>query len=223
MDSESQDREAARAFYNRISSAYDLLADADEHAARERSLALLGLHPGESVLEIGFGTGKSLVRLANAVGPTGRVSGMDISEGMKQRADERIKAGAPEAVVDLRVAPAPPLPWPDAHFDAVTLAFTLELFPEGDQRRLLAEIQRVLKPGGRVSVACMATSRPGEAESLLERTYQWMHRHFPHIVDCRPIDAAALFRANGFLVKTEERLTIWTMPVTVVLAVPGKD
>lgn len=221
MQSDTQDQSAARHFYDRISHAYDLLADADEHEARERSLKLLAAKPGEAVLEIGFGTGHSLIALAKAVGPTGKVCGVDISEGMRKVAGERLKKEGVGSAVDLRVAAVPPLPWPDASFDAVTLSFTLELFPPGDIPRVLSEIKRVLKPGGRLSLASMAKVATGESESMLERTYQWMHQHFPHIVDCRPIDAVSLLRKNGFEIKTEERMTIWTMPVTVVLAVPG--
>ncbi|MEO8166149.1 MAG: hypothetical protein ABI619_12210, partial [Betaproteobacteria bacterium] len=49
-------------------------------------------------------------------------------------------------------------------------------------------VRRVLKPGGRFGTVSMATTPPGQTDSLLERTYKWMHEHFPHIVDCQPID-----------------------------------
>ena len=53
----------------------------------------------------------------------------------------------------------------------------------------------------------------------MEKTYQWMHRHFPHIVDCRPIDAVALLQANEFAIEEERRMEIWTMPVAAILAI----
>jgi hypothetical protein len=64
----------------------------------------------------------------------------------------------------------------------------------------------------------MATVKPGDKPSALERTYVWMHRHFPHIVDCRPIDLAALLAGAGFEVVKEIRLDIWLMPIAAVLA-----
>jgi demethylmenaquinone methyltransferase/2-methoxy-6-polyprenyl-1,4-benzoquinol methylase len=64
----------------------------------------------------------------------------------------------------------------------------------------------------------MATVPEGERESLLERSYVWMHRHFPHIVDCRPIDAAGFVESAGLAVQQEERTTIWTMPVSILIA-----
>ena len=78
MPGTSQDLDAARAFYTRISSVYDALADRDEHVARQTGLTLLDAQAGEHVLEIGFGTGSSLMGLATAVGeasqPAARVA-----------------------------------------------------------------------------------------------------------------------------------------------------
>jgi demethylmenaquinone methyltransferase/2-methoxy-6-polyprenyl-1,4-benzoquinol methylase len=99
----------------------------------------------------------------------------------------------------------------------VYTSFTLELFPAADIPVVLAEARRVLKPGGRVGVVSMATVRPGHPTSALERTYVWMHRHFPHLVDCRPIDTEGVVAAAGFRVTAVEDLEIWTMPVRVVV------
>jgi hypothetical protein len=62
----TDDVHLTRKFYDRISNVYDALADANEHTARKKGLALLAVQRGESVLEIGFGTGHSLVALAEA-------------------------------------------------------------------------------------------------------------------------------------------------------------
>jgi demethylmenaquinone methyltransferase/2-methoxy-6-polyprenyl-1,4-benzoquinol methylase len=64
----------------------------------------------------------------------------------------------------------------------------------------------------------MATVRTGEKASALEKTYIWMHRHFPHLVDCRPIDPVTLLKDAGFTIQTEARREIWSMPVAVVVA-----
>ena len=62
------DYHTTRSFYDRLSRYYDALSDASEHSFRERGLALLDLKSGESVLEIGFGTGHALVDMKRAVG-----------------------------------------------------------------------------------------------------------------------------------------------------------
>jgi hypothetical protein len=67
----------------------------------------------------------------------------------------------------------------------------------------------------------MARVRDDEPPSLVERAYVWMHRHFPHIVDCRPIDAAAVVESAGFTVEKRQELKIWTLPVAVVVARKG--
>ena len=115
MPGTSQDLDAARAFYTRISSVYDALADRDEHQARDAGLALLDAQAGEHVLEIGFGTGSSLVGLATAVGASGRVCGLDISPGMKAVAEQQLRSTDASAIVDLRVAAVPPIPSATRH------------------------------------------------------------------------------------------------------------
>jgi demethylmenaquinone methyltransferase/2-methoxy-6-polyprenyl-1,4-benzoquinol methylase len=118
MAQTSQDLEAARTFYTRISAVYDALTDRDEYRARDRGLSLLDARPGECVLEIGFGTGASVVPLAAAVGAAGRVFGIDISPGMKAVAGERVRSAAPVADVSLTLAAVPPIPFADRIFDA---------------------------------------------------------------------------------------------------------
>jgi demethylmenaquinone methyltransferase/2-methoxy-6-polyprenyl-1,4-benzoquinol methylase len=218
-DQNTTHHESNRHFYDRIASAYDLIADANERAARQAGVKALGLKAEEAVLELGFGTGNEVLDLAELVGPEGWVAGIDISSGMLAVANRKLTAAAPKTPIDLRVADARALPFVAAEFDAVYTSFTLELFPEGDIPVVLAEARRVLKPGGRIGVVSMATVRPGHHTSVLERTYVWMHRHFPHLVDCRPIDTEAVVSAAGFRITTVQDLEIWTMPVRVVIGV----
>jgi ubiquinone/menaquinone biosynthesis C-methylase UbiE len=220
VNMERQDVDAARAFYDRVSRVYDALADASEHESRERGLELLAAREGERILEIGFGTGHTLVALSRAVGSAGGVSGIDISEKMAQVAGRRLEQAGLDDRVELHVGAAPPLPWSDSHFDAVTMSFTLELFPDRVIPEILAETRRVLRPEGRLGVVSMAVSPGGESESALTHTFMWLHRHFPHIVDCRPIDAVARVRAAGFDPRQVIELSIWTLPVVALLAVP---
>ncbi|MCA9031746.1 MAG: class I SAM-dependent methyltransferase [Planctomycetaceae bacterium] len=208
----------AQQFYDRISHAYDLIADGGEHVARERGLELLAVQAGESVLEIGYGTGHSIVALAKAVGESGQVKGVDISSGMRDVAQKRVDAEGVQANVELLVGSVPPLPFEDDTFDVVTMSFTLELFPLETIPAVLAECRRVLKPGGRVGVVSMATVAEGDKASMLERTYIWMHTHFPHIVDCQPIPLEELVTKAGFTLSKQERIDLFTMPVSIVVA-----
>lgn len=220
----SEDHHPNKSFYDRISDSYDALADANEHKARETGESLLAVQPGEAVLEIGFGTGNTLLHLAEAAGDRGRVCGIDVSDGMLEVTEDKLAAAGYDDRVELKVGDAVQLPWPDKTFDAVFMSFTLELFPEDELGKVLVECQRVLKPGGRIAVVSMAIVRPdaGESISMLEKTYIWMHRNFPHIVDCRPIDAVGELRHAAFVVAEEQRMSIWGMPVSAVLATNGE-
>jgi len=220
--SDDAHHESNRAFYDRISRAYDFISDASEHEAREAGERMLALAAGEQVLEIGFGTGNSILHLAAAVGSEGRVSGIDVSEGMLGVARKKVAERDLSERVHLQLGDGRHLPYEAGEFDAVFLSFTLELFPESEIPAVLAEVRRVLRDGGRLALVAMAHVTDEQHPSLLERAYVWMHRHFPHIVDCRPIDVESSLSASGFAMSEHRTVEMWTMPVSVALAVkPG--
>jgi ubiquinone/menaquinone biosynthesis C-methylase UbiE len=206
-------------FYDRISSTYDAIADAGEHQARETGERLLAPREGECILEIGYGTGNSILSLAKQVGEGGRVVGLDVSDGMRQVAKHKIDAAGLSARVQLDIGDARQLPYAASEFDAAFMSFTLELFSLEDIPLVLQEIRRVLRPGGRLGVVSMAVVPDGESPSLLERTYVWMHRNFPHIVDCQPIDVHQVLIDAGFSIDAETSMEIWTMPVVAAIAI----
>ena len=210
--------EANGAFYDRISRTYDMIADAGEHTARETGESLLSAQPGETILEIGYGTGHSIVALAKSVAPGGHIFGIDVSSGMKNVAQSRVDHSGLQATVDLALGDARRLPYADSSIDAAFMSFTLELFELEEIPLVLSEVHRVLRPGGRLANVSMATVPEGGHESLLEQTYIWMHRHFPHIVDCRPIDAERLLSDSGFRTLEKKAMAIWTMPVLALVA-----
>lgn len=205
-------------FYDRISHAYDSIADAGEHRAREKGESLLKAAPGEAVLEIGFGTGNALIDFAQQVGETGAIHGIDVSDGMLKVASQKIEKQGLSDRVTLKLGDARELPFDNDTFDAIFTSFTLELFPLENTPGVLAEAKRVLKANGRLGVVSMATVPDGESPSTLEKTYIWMHQHFPHIVDCQPIDVVGYVTSAGFAIEEKEELSIWTMPVRAIVA-----
>ena len=106
-----------RRYYDRISRVYDVLADGSEHAIRDCGIQALALSPGECMLDVGFGTGHGLVRMARATGPT--------------------------------------------------------------------------------------------------------HQHFPHAIDCAPIEVAGVVSVAGFTIETVHAGRIWTLPIKVIVARTG--
>jgi demethylmenaquinone methyltransferase/2-methoxy-6-polyprenyl-1,4-benzoquinol methylase len=201
-----------RRYYDRISRVYDLLANASEQEIRDYGIHALTLAPGERVLEVGFGTGHGLVAIARAVGPTGLATGVDISAGMTAIARERLERHAcPVAQV---IGDARALCFSDCRFHAVFFSFTLERFG-AEISEVMSEARRVLRPDGRVGVVAMDdTLEPGPGSPV----YHWLHQHFPHAVDCAPIDVVGVVEAAGFTVETVRAARIWTLPVKAVVA-----
>jgi arsenite methyltransferase len=109
------------------------------------------LQPGETVLDVGSGGGIDTILAAKRVGPTGRAIGLDIVEAMLDRA----RVNAAEAGVSGRVefvhGEMEQIPLPDASVDVVISNGVLNL--SARKSRALAEIFRVLRPGGRISLA----------------------------------------------------------------------
>ncbi len=209
----SQTREQTRTFYDRISRVYDLLAERSEAPIRRLGLKLFAPVPGETVLEIGFGTGRGLASFARAVGPEGRVYGIDLSEAMLRRAKSCLEREGLAGRAALQCGDAARTPYADATMDAVFMSFTLELFDTPEIRNVLLECSRIMKPEGRIVVVGMSKD---DGEGPLLRIFQWTHRHFPSLMDCRPIYVRRAIEAAGFVVKQATVTRMW-IPVEIVL------
>ncbi|HEX2481574.1 MAG TPA: methyltransferase domain-containing protein [Methylomirabilota bacterium] len=119
-----------------------------ERVFREKVLHLARLEPGESVLDVGCGTGTLAITAKRHVGPPGTVHGMDASPQMIARAGKKARKAGVEVVFKNAVAEA--LPFPDAQFDVVMTTVMLHHLPRNARQQRAAEMRRVLKPGGRV-------------------------------------------------------------------------
>ena len=214
----SRPKSAAKTFYDRLSRRYDLIAGSSERKYRQLGLQALNPQPGEIALEIGYGTGHSLLTLAQAVGPDGRVCGIDISEGMRDVAQGRLEAAGLAQRVELQVGDGADLPYSNDQFDAVFMSFTLELFDTPEIPVVLSNCRRVLHPDGRLALVTMVKS---ERPNLMERIYEWFHARWPAMVDCRPIFARHAVEETGFIIQSQKRLSMWGLPVEIILAYNG--
>lgn len=140
-----------------------------EPAFRDRILDLANLAPGESVLDVGCGTGTLAIRAKQRMGASGSVRGIDASPTMIARA--RRKALKANVAVDFETAAIEALPFPDARFDLVLGTLMLHHLPRVAREQGAREIRRVLKRGGRVVVVDFGASP--ERRTLLGH----FHRH----------------------------------------------
>ena len=144
-----------RAMFDRIAGFYDVMNSVMtaglHHRWRARAADLAALGPGDTALDVACGTGDLAIELARRVGPGGEVIGSDFAEEMLERA----RAKDPGLVWEW--GNALELPYARGRFDAATVGFGARNF--SDLQRGLAEMTRVVKPGGRVVVLEITTPR----------------------------------------------------------------
>jgi ubiquinone/menaquinone biosynthesis C-methylase UbiE len=122
-----------------------------------RAIGLLELTGAERALEIGFGPGVGIGMLVERL-PLGSVAGIDPSQTMLDMASGRNRRALDDGKLDLRLGTVSELPWPDQSFDAACTVNNINLWRS--LRPDLAEVQRVLAPGGRLAIALHAMIVP---------------------------------------------------------------
>lgn len=132
-------------------------------AAEQRRIdALLGLDPGARVLDVACGPGNTTRRLLAALGPDGRITGLDAADTMIDRA----RADTADPRADYVVGDAARMPFDDASFDAVTCLGALYLVE--DAEAVLDELVRVVRPGGTVLVLTSVHRGPDALQPLTD-------------------------------------------------------
>ncbi len=164
--------EQVRAMFDRIARVYDLLNSvmtAGLHQRwRERAAELANVGEGDRVLDVATGTGDFAMALAELVGRSGEVVGCDFSEAMLELAREKAPG------LTFETANALDLPYEDDSFDAATVGFGARNF--SDLARGLAEMTRVVRPGGRVVVLEITTPQRPPLSSFFR---VWFDRIVP--------------------------------------------
>lgn len=132
---------------------------------RQRTATLARIQPGEHVLDVGCGTGTLAMEVQRRVGRAGRVAGVD--PGQEQIASARAKAARRHMPIEFQIGGIEQLPFPDQTFDVVLSTLMMHHVPARLKRQGLAEIARVLKPGGRLVIADF--KRPQERQGQAAR------------------------------------------------------
>lgn len=158
-----------------------------ERAFREKILGLAQLRAGESVLDVGCGTGTLAIAAKQHVGPSRAVYGIDASPEMIARASKKARKAGVEVIFKNGLAEA--LPFPDVRFDVVLTTIMLHHLPRKARQQCACEMRRVLKPGGRVLAVDFGGATPKKGGIFAQ-----LHRHGE--VNLR--DLTALLREAGF-------------------------
>jgi phosphatidylethanolamine/phosphatidyl-N-methylethanolamine N-methyltransferase len=164
--------DAVRNSYARWAPVYDATFGKITHVGRRTAVEYINTRGGD-VLEVGVGTGLSL----ETYGPHLRVTGVDYSPAMLRKARERAARMGLANVAALRRMDARNLGFPDESFDTVAAMHVLSVVPEPE--RVMAEIARVLRPGGQVVITNHFKHERGvwaglaRAAAPLERVLGW--------------------------------------------------
>lgn len=220
----TDNHQATRTNYDRLSRWYDLFSGSSERPARQRGLQMLDIQQGERILEIGCGTGEALPILSSYAGPASPIFGLDLSTGMLRRAKSKLERRA-SSNVKLMQGDSSRLPFTDETFDVIFMSFTLELFPTEEISIILEECRRVLRLGGRLGIVSLLQK---EYPNCMERFYTWAHRRWPAVIDCRPLSMEELIRSKVMDISKIQKMSMWGLAVGILIAskqnhIPGAE
>lgn len=160
---------------------YDLLIQAltlgQSRRFRQRIADVIPIQPGDAVLDVGCGTGDLAFVLAERVGASGSVFGIDASPEMIARAQHKARRRRPSA--DFQVALAQALPFADQRFDQVVSSLAYHHLPGDVKRQALVSIARVLKPGGYLTIVDFFNTEHGKQPHKMSSDpaplFDWLH------------------------------------------------
>jgi demethylmenaquinone methyltransferase/2-methoxy-6-polyprenyl-1,4-benzoquinol methylase len=211
----TRNRKEAESTYNKISRWYDIIEGYWERKAIKLALQKLDAVDGEFVLEIGFGTGHGITAIADSVGNTGKVFGIDLSANMIIRTKLRLINSKLDNRAILHRGDAVLLPFKENSFDAIFMSFALELFDNPDIPKVLNGCFSTLKDKGRI---CVASLTNAGKKSFMRELYIYGHDKFPKLLDCRPIYVKESLIEVGFKILDDSQVSLLGIPVEIVLA-----
>jgi ubiquinone/menaquinone biosynthesis C-methylase UbiE len=150
-------KERVTGIFGRAAQTYDQVGPRFFSRFGRRLTELADVRPGQSVLDVACGRGASLLPAARLVGPRGRVAGVDLAEPMVDQLTQDVSALGLRNV-EVMLMDGEDLRFPDGSFDRVLAGFCLFFFPR--RELALAEMRRVLKPGGRLALSTWGKTDP---------------------------------------------------------------
>jgi demethylmenaquinone methyltransferase/2-methoxy-6-polyprenyl-1,4-benzoquinol methylase len=208
-------REQIQQFYSMVAPAYDGQTARFEAEPKALAVGKLARKPGERLLEVAVGTGGGMLEVMRASGAEG-VVGIDVAPGMLAFTRKRL-AEAGIGPVPLLLADARHLPFKAATFDCLFNSYMLDLIPNADTSKVLAEFRRVLKPGGRIVLANL-TEGEGEDAAFSEGWKERFQANPLQVGGCRPVLTRPFLESEGFVDIVREYRGGQSWPTEVVTA-----
>ena len=181
---------------------------------RNASFNILCPKKGDVILEIGFGQGFSLFSIAECVGNSGKVTGIDISPEMCRIVGSKIRTSGLSDRIDILCQDILKYKFSETEFNAVFVCFSLEYFSHDEISVLLDESYRVLKEDGRLVVAGISNIKGNNVVLL----YEFLHSVFPRIIRSKPIDITKSIEDSKFEIEGKEDYTFLGLPVVLIKA-----
>jgi ubiquinone/menaquinone biosynthesis C-methylase UbiE len=198
--------------YDKLAGIYDIWGALTESRARKRAIELAMIKDGSNILEVAVGTGLAFYEIVKR-NPNGRNLGIDLSKGMLQKAEKRLRKLS-GANYTLDIGTAFHLPMEDGTVDLLMNNYMFDLLIEEDMNRVLIEFKRVLKGGGRLIMINM-TAGERFGSTLYDRIYNL----YPRLMGgCRGITLSGKLADHEFTVKTREYIQQFLFPSEVILA-----
>lgn len=157
------------------------------------AIHLAEIQEGQRVLDVACGTGRATLDLAKAIGTSGQVDALDLSEDMLGQARAKLERAGLSQRVKFKQGNARDLPYPDGTFDILYNGYMFDLIPIVGFLPILREFIRVLKPGGKIVLVNM--SKPDSRKTFYETIYETGAAIMP----CRPVLMSTLLEPAGFI------------------------
>lgn len=198
--------------YDGIAGIYDIWGRLTEARARDRALELAEIQDGQHILEVAVGTGLAFYEIVRH-NPHGHNLGIDLSKGMLEKAEQRLKALG-QANYSLRVGTAFALPLEDESVDILVNNYMFDLIAFEDMERVLAEFKRVLRKGGKLILVNMT-----EGERWGSQIYDRVYSLSPKLMGgCRGVKLSGKLQECGFRVDVREYYQQLLFPSEVIRA-----
>lgn len=172
--------EKIQQMFGAIAPRYDflnrLLSFGIDRRWRTKAVRLLKYREGSRILDVATGTGDVALEIARSTPSSVKITGADFCQEMVKLGEEKVSASPYAGRIDFKVAPCEDLPFPNNTFDSITIAFGIRNVV--DRKLGLAEMWRVLSPGGRIIILEFSTPR----SMLFRQIYYFYFRRLLPVV-----------------------------------------